>query len=56
MAFTQAVIAGKEPKDSLREVVSMLRSTSNPQKEYIIRIMKKFIKENAHQFGGVLGD
>lgn len=27
----QLVIAGKEPTDSLREVITMLRSNSNPQ-------------------------
>ncbi|KAJ3093189.1 Intraflagellar transport protein 56 [Quaeritorhiza haematococci] len=37
----QQVIAGQEPKDSLRDVVTMLRNTSNPQVEYIIRIIKK---------------
>jgi intraflagellar transport protein 56 len=27
----QAVIAGREAKDLLREIISMLRNTSNPQ-------------------------
>eukprot|EP00276_Gloeochaete_wittrockiana_P020210 CAMPEP_0184339664 /NCGR_PEP_ID=MMETSP1089-20130417/8337_1 /TAXON_ID=38269 ORGANISM="Gloeochaete wittrockiana, Strain SAG46.84" /NCGR_SAMPLE_ID=MMETSP1089 /ASSEMBLY_ACC=CAM_ASM_000445 /LENGTH=542 /DNA_ID=CAMNT_0026667039 /DNA_START=64 /DNA_END=1689 /DNA_ORIENTATION=- len=38
----QQIIAGKEPKESLRDVLSMLRNTSNPQVEYFIRIMKKW--------------
>jgi len=42
----QAIIAGKESRDLLRDVVSMLRNTSNPQVEYIIRIMKKWAREN----------
>jgi len=42
----QAIIAGKENREQLRDVVSMLRNTSNPQVEYIIRIMKKWAREN----------
>jgi len=42
----QAIIANKESRDLLRDVVSMLRNTSNPQVEYIIRIMKKWAREN----------
>ncbi|KAI9357612.1 hypothetical protein DFJ73DRAFT_820409 [Zopfochytrium polystomum] len=37
----QQILANEESKDSLREVVSLLRNTSNPQVEYIIRIIKK---------------
>jgi intraflagellar transport protein 56 len=42
----QQVVAGMEPKESLREVLAMLRNTSNPQVEYFIRIIKKWCKEN----------
>ena len=42
----QMVMAGKEPKSSLNEIVAMLRNTSNPQVELIIRIIKKWCKEN----------
>ena len=42
----QAIIAKKESREVLRDVVSMLRNTSNPQVEYIIRIMKKWAREN----------
>lgn len=42
----QAIIANKESREVLRDVVSMLRNTSNPQVEYIIRIMKKWAREN----------
>jgi len=47
----QMIIAGKEPKESLRDVLSMLRNTSNPQVEYIIRIMRKWAKENGVKVG-----
>jgi len=42
----QAIIANKESRELLRDVVSMLRNTSNPQVEYIIRIIKKWCREN----------
>lgn len=45
----QLVLAGKEPKSSLNDVVTMLRNTSNPQVELIIRIIKKWCKENGIQ-------
>lgn len=37
----QQIVSGQEPKESFRDVISMLRNTSNPQVEYIIRVMKK---------------
>jgi len=43
----QKVMAGKESSDNLQEVVNLLRSTNNPQVEYMInRVMKKWAKEN----------
>ncbi|CAH1795130.1 unnamed protein product [Owenia fusiformis] len=42
----QSIIAGQEPRDLLKEVISILRGTSNPQVEFIIRTMKKWGKEN----------
>lgn len=42
----QMIIARKEPKESLRDILSMLRNTSNPQVEYMIRVMTKWAKEN----------
>lgn len=42
----QMIIAGLEPKETLRDVVQMLRNTSNPQVEYISRTLKKWGKEN----------
>jgi intraflagellar transport protein 56 len=40
------VIAAKESKDSLRDVLVMLRNTSNPQVEYIVRTVQKWCKAN----------
>ncbi|XP_056379757.1 intraflagellar transport protein 56 isoform X2 [Hyla sarda] len=42
----QMILAGREPKETLREVLHLLRSTGNTQVEYIIRIMKKWGKDN----------
>ncbi|KAI8734904.1 intraflagellar transport protein 56 [Biomphalaria glabrata] len=42
----QLIIAGSEQRETLRDVINMLRNTSNPQVEYIIRTMKKWAKEN----------
>uniref|UniRef100_A0A7S0WYC0 Intraflagellar transport protein 56 n=1 Tax=Chlamydomonas leiostraca TaxID=1034604 RepID=A0A7S0WYC0_9CHLO len=43
----QAVIAGREPRDCLRDVVAMLRANaSNPQIEMIVKAMRKWAKDN----------
>jgi intraflagellar transport protein 56 len=42
----QLVIAGKASKDDLQDVLTMVRTTSNPQVEYIMRIIKKWCKDN----------
>ncbi len=42
----QMVVAGMEPKESLMDVLTMLRNTSNPQVEYFIRMINKWSKEN----------
>lgn len=42
----QQIIAGHEPRETLRDVLQILRNTGNPQVEYIIRTMKKWAKEN----------
>jgi hypothetical protein len=42
------VIARKEKKEYLRDIVQMLRNkTNNPQAEFMIRVMKKWGNENA---------
>lgn len=42
----QQVIAGLEGKEALREVLVMLRNTSNPQVEYLTRVMTKWATAN----------
>ncbi|XP_051493439.1 intraflagellar transport protein 56 isoform X2 [Apus apus] len=42
----QMILLGQEAKETLREVVHLLKSTGNSQVEYIVRIMKKWAKEN----------
>ncbi|XP_072129118.1 intraflagellar transport protein 56 [Mobula birostris] len=42
----QMILAGREPKETLREVLHLLRNTGNPQVEYIIRTLKKWAKDN----------
>ena len=42
----QGVIAGKASREDLQDVLTMVRNTSNPQVEYIVRIIKKYCKDN----------
>ncbi|KFM78403.1 Tetratricopeptide repeat protein 26, partial [Stegodyphus mimosarum] len=42
----QMIIAGHEPSESLQEVFQILRSTTNPQAEKIIRVAKNWAKES----------
>ncbi|XP_038074755.1 intraflagellar transport protein 56-like [Patiria miniata] len=42
----QQIIAGHEPRETLRDILQILRNTGNPQMEYIIRVMKKWAKDN----------
>jgi intraflagellar transport protein 56 len=42
----QQVIAGKENREMLNEVIAMLRNTQSPQVEYFVKIIGKWIKEN----------
>lgn len=46
----QMVIAGKENKERLIEVISMLKNTNNPQVEYFVQVMKKWGKDNNYKF------
>lgn len=46
IAVLQKISLGEEPKENLQDIIGMLRNTSNPQVEYIIRVMKKYAKEN----------
>lgn len=42
----QAVVAGKAAKEDLRDILQMVKNTSNPQVEYMVRIIRKWAKEN----------
>ena len=42
----QMVIATKEREDVLKEVLSMLKSSRNPQVEYLQRVMKRWARDN----------
>jgi len=42
----QQIIARRERKEVLREVLAMLKSTRNPQVEYLARVMKKWARDN----------
>lgn len=46
MGVFQAVVAGQEGRDSLRDVVAMLRNTANAQVEYILRVIGKWAQAN----------
>lgn len=36
-------------RDTLREVIQLIRNTSNPQVEFLTRVMKKWAKDNKLQ-------
>ncbi|XP_047001924.1 intraflagellar transport protein 56 isoform X2 [Schistocerca americana] len=42
----QQIIAGHQSKEHLKEVIQLLRNTANSQVELIIRIMKRWAKDN----------
>uniref|UniRef100_A0A3Q3ENL1 Intraflagellar transport protein 56 n=1 Tax=Labrus bergylta TaxID=56723 RepID=A0A3Q3ENL1_9LABR len=42
----QLILANKESKETLKEVVPLLRNSGNPQVEYIIRTLRKWAKDN----------
>ena len=46
IAVFRDIVNGKESKDLMREIMGMLRYTSNPQVEYIIRTMTKWETQN----------
>ncbi|KAJ3100755.1 Intraflagellar transport protein 56 [Physocladia obscura] len=41
IGILQQIISGDESKDCFRDIITLLRNTSNPQVEYIVRIIKK---------------
>ena len=42
----QLVIAGQEPKESLKEIVAILHDSSQPQAELIILAMRKWARDS----------
>ncbi|KAJ8897265.1 hypothetical protein PR048_002611 [Dryococelus australis] len=42
----QRIIAGQKPRELLKDVVQLLRNTANSQVEQIIRVMKRWAKDN----------
>ena len=49
----QMVIAGQEPIESLREIVIILRGSSQPQAELILLAMKKWARESRNSIPGL---
>ena len=45
----QLVIAGKEERTSLSDIVQILKNTTNPQTDNIVKVMKKWAKDNRLQ-------
>ena len=40
------VVAGNETRDHLVEAMGMLRDSNNPQVEFILKVIRKWAKEN----------
>ena len=40
----QKVVAGEEKTEKLEEILELLQTSSNPQVEYIIRVINKWAK------------
>ncbi|KAJ3026995.1 UNVERIFIED_CONTAM: Intraflagellar transport protein 56 [Siphonaria sp. JEL0065] len=63
IGILQQIIAGEESKDCFRDIITLLRNTSNPQVEYIVRIIKEdflarereLLGDDALLFGNPLG-
>jgi intraflagellar transport protein 56 len=49
MGLFRAIVAGEEPRETVRDIVAMLRNTSNPQVEYFVRTLTKWARENGVQ-------
>ncbi|CAF3458275.1 unnamed protein product [Rotaria sp. Silwood1] len=42
----QQIVAGHEPRDTLRDILSLLRNTNHPQGEQMIKIMRSWARTN----------
>ncbi len=40
------IIAGREDRQSLADIVAILKNTANPQVEQIVKVIKKWAKDN----------
>ncbi len=49
----QLVIAGHEPKESLKEIMQILRNSSQPQAELIVLAIKKWARDNRLSIAGL---
>jgi len=49
MGLFRAIVAGEEPRETVRDIVAMLRNTSSPQVEYFVRTLTKWARENGVQ-------
>jgi len=46
IGWFQRVVADKEPKDSLTDLILMLRNTNNREVDFLILTIKKWAQEN----------
>ena len=40
------IIAGREERSTLADIVQMLKNTTNPQVDSIVKVIKKWAKDN----------
>lgn len=53
VGLLQMVIAGHEPRESLKEIVQILQNTSQPQAQLILLAIRKWARENRIQMPGI---
>lgn len=41
----QQIVAGRESKEFLRDIITMLKNTTNPQAEYVLKVIRKWGKD-----------
>lgn len=46
MGIFQQIVAGHEPRETLRDIIDLLKTSMNSQVEYLCRVMKKWAKDN----------
>lgn len=42
----QLIVAGHEPRETLREILLLLNHTSSPQADSMVKVMKKWARDN----------